>query len=84
MYRNTEDIKFELCWCLSSFATSSNDLTNQRLLSHVINHDYITHEFCVIPKHHSWIKPKFSLDQDIREILNQSRLTTGLTRLRMD
>ena len=37
-------------WCLSSFATSSNDLTNQRLLRHVISRDYITHEFCVIPK----------------------------------
>ena len=40
--RNTEDI---------SFATSSNDLTNQRLLHHVISRDYITHEFRVIPKH---------------------------------
>ena len=27
-----------------------NDLTNQRLLRHVISRDYITHEFRVIPK----------------------------------
>ena len=32
------------------FATSSNDLTNQRLLRHVISCDYIMHEFRVIPK----------------------------------
>ena len=50
MYRNTEDIQFEIRWCLSSFATSSNDLTNQRLLRHVISRDYTTHEFRVIPK----------------------------------
>ena len=51
MYSKTEDIKFEIRWCLSSFATSSNDLTNQRSLRHVISRDYITHEFRVIPKH---------------------------------
>ena len=28
-----------------------NDLTNRRLLRHVISCDYITHEFRVIPKH---------------------------------
>ena len=38
----------------------------------------------VVGEIHSWIKPKLSLDQEIREILNQSRLTNGLTRLRMD
>ena len=44
--------KFEIRWCLSSFATSScNDLTNQRLLRHVISRDYITHEFRVILIH---------------------------------
>ena len=32
------------------FATSSNDLTNQRLLRHVISRDYITYEFRVILK----------------------------------
>ena len=32
-----------------SFATSSNDLTNQQLLRHVISRNYITHEFRVIP-----------------------------------
>ena len=36
---------------VSSFATSSNDLTNQRLLRHVISRDYMTPEFRVLPKH---------------------------------
>ena len=40
-------IKFEIRWYLSSFATSSNDLSNQRLLRHVISRDYTTHEFRV-------------------------------------
>ena len=48
--KEIQKIKFVIRWYLSSFVTSSNDLTNQRLLRHVISGDYITHEFRVIPK----------------------------------